>query len=108
VTKRCRTPTGWCWRTSRLIRELVLGQSAYDPHDACSERGQDACTRHGGTAAAPPLARGAGARRGARLAAARRAASRARALPQCRADAAPDRFNDLQRLLDELLTLGAA
>jgi hypothetical protein len=32
--------------------------------------------------------------------------SRARDLRECRADAAPDRFNDLQRLLDELLTLG--
>ena len=94
--------------TSRLIRELVLGQSAYDPHDACSS----VAKTHALATAALLLHRRslAALERGVALASLPLGALR-RALATYRSaapDAAPDRFNDLQRLLDELLTLGAA
>jgi len=94
--------------TSRLIRELVLGQSAYDPNDACSS----VAKTHALATAALLLHRRslAALERGVALASLPLGALR-RALATYRSaapDAASDRLNDLQRLLDELLTLGAA
>jgi V/A-type H+-transporting ATPase subunit A len=93
--------------TSRLVRELVLGQSAYDPNDARSE----VAKTHALARAALELHRRAVAalERGAALASLPLGALR-RALAAYRS-AAPadqaDRFRELQRLLDALLTLGS-
>jgi V/A-type H+-transporting ATPase subunit A len=94
--------------TSRLVRELVLGQSAYDPNDARS----DVAKTHALARAALELHRRslAALERGAALASLPLGALR-RALAAYRS-AAPDeqsaRFRELQSLLDGLLTLGTA
>jgi len=94
--------------TSRLIRELVLGQSAYDPNDASSS----VTKTHALATAALLLHRRslAALERGVALTSLPLGALR-RALAGFRGaapDVAEERFGDLQRLLDGLLTLGAA
>jgi V/A-type H+-transporting ATPase subunit A len=94
--------------TSRLIRELVLGQSAYDPNDASSS----VAKTHALATAALLLHRRslAALERGAALTSIPLGALR-RALASFRGaapDVAADRFRDLQQLLDGLLKLGTA